>query len=140
MYFLVCDFSSFHLNNFRNTISWECFVKNDSVRPCLIELQSFLQSKVDVDPKYRVLMSLPCFLQVPCMTWCIQVDRIRILMILVHRVHRLKEYCLSVVQILTSRYPSCPVPSWLLATRLGFGIGWFDCELLDCCTTSHCGR
>ena len=49
-------FSSFHPNNFRNTISWECFVKNDSVRSCLIELQSFLQSKIDVDPMYRVLM------------------------------------------------------------------------------------
>ena len=50
VYFLVNDFSSFHPNNFRNTISWECFVKNDSVRSCLIELQSFLQSKIDVDP------------------------------------------------------------------------------------------
>ena len=42
-------------------ISWECFVKNDSVRPCLTELQSFLQSKVDVDPIHRILMFLQCF-------------------------------------------------------------------------------
>ena len=44
IYFLVFDFSSFHPNNFRDTISWECFMKNDGVRSCLIELQSFLQS------------------------------------------------------------------------------------------------
>ena len=37
IYFLVYDFSSFHLNNFRNTISWKCFVKNDRVRSSLIE-------------------------------------------------------------------------------------------------------
>ena len=49
-HFLVHDFSSFHPNNFRNTISWQCFVKNDSVRSSLIELQFFLQSKIDVDP------------------------------------------------------------------------------------------
>ena len=36
-------------------------MKNDSVRSCLIELQSFLQSKIDVDPKICVLMFLPCF-------------------------------------------------------------------------------
>ena len=50
IYLLVYDFSNFHPNNFRDTISWECFLKNDCVRSRLIELQSFLQSKVDVDP------------------------------------------------------------------------------------------
>ena len=34
-------------------------MKNDSVRSCLIELQSVLQSKVDVDPIHRILMFLP---------------------------------------------------------------------------------
>ena len=57
IYFFVYDFSSFHPNNFRNTISWECFVKNDSVRSSLIELQSFLHSKIDVDPIHCILMS-----------------------------------------------------------------------------------
>ena len=66
MYFLVYDFSSFHPNNFRNTISWKSFVKNDRVRSSLIELQSFLQSKIDVDPIHCVLMSLPCFMHVYC--------------------------------------------------------------------------
>ena len=36
-FLLVFDFSSFHPNNFRGEISWECFVKNDSVRSCVIE-------------------------------------------------------------------------------------------------------
>ena len=98
MYLLVFDFSSFHPNNFRNTISWKCFVKNDCVRSCLIELQSFLQSKIDVDPTHCVLMFLRCFIHVLCMTRCIQVDRIRILMIFVHGIHKQKEYCLSFAQ------------------------------------------
>ena len=29
-------------------------MKNDSVRSCLIELQSLIQSKVDVDPIHRI--------------------------------------------------------------------------------------
>ena len=62
IYFLVYDLSSFHPDNFRDTINWECFVKNDGVRSCLIELQSFFQSKIDVDPIFRVLMFLPCFI------------------------------------------------------------------------------
>ena len=42
----------------------ECFVKNDSVRSSLIELQSFLQSKINVDPIHSVLVFLPCFMHV----------------------------------------------------------------------------
>ena len=55
--FFVYDFSSFHPNNFRNKISWKCFVKNDCVRSSLIELESFPQSKIDVDPIHCVLVS-----------------------------------------------------------------------------------
>ena len=106
IYFLVYDFSSFHPNNYRDTISWECFMKNDSVRSCLIELQFFLQSKIDVDPIHRILMLLPCFMHVLCMTRFFQVDRIRIPMVFVHGIYRQKEYGLPVVQILTSRYQS----------------------------------
>ena len=106
IYLLVYDFSNFQPNNFRDTISWECFVKKDSVRSWLIELQSFLQSKVDVDPIHRILMLLPRFVHVLCMTRSVQVDRVRILMVFVHGIHRQKEYCLSVAQILTSRYQS----------------------------------
>ena len=81
-------------------------MKNDSVRSSLIELQSFLQSKIDVNPTNRVLVFLPCFMHVLCMTLLIQVDRLRILVIFVHGIHKQKEYCLSVVQILTTRYQS----------------------------------
>ena len=35
----------------------------------------FLQSKIDVDPIYRVLMFLPCFGHVLCMTRFIQIHR-----------------------------------------------------------------
>ena len=83
IYLLVYDVSSFHPNNFRSKISWECVVKNDGVRSRLIELQSFLLSNFDVDPIHRVLMFLPCFVHGLCKTRCIQVDRIRILMVLV---------------------------------------------------------
>ena len=69
------------IRNFRDTIGWKCFMKIDGGRSSLIELQSFLHSKIDVDLIYCVLMSLPCFVHVLCKTRCFQVDRIRILMI-----------------------------------------------------------
>ena len=46
-------------------------MKNDGVGSCLIELQSFLLSKIDVDPIHRVLMFLPLILLVACGTRCI---------------------------------------------------------------------
>ena len=46
IYFLVCDFARFHHNNFRDTISWECIVKDDCITSCLIEFESFTLSKV----------------------------------------------------------------------------------------------
>ena len=55
---------------------------------------------------FRVPMFLPCFVHVLCMTRCIQVNRVRILVILVHRIHRQKEYCLSVAHPLTSTHQS----------------------------------
>ena len=59
IYLLVHDFSSFHHNSFRDTTSWECVVKDDGVRSCLIKLKSFLVSKVYIDPIHRVLMYFP---------------------------------------------------------------------------------
>ena len=81
-------------------------MENDSVLSRLIEFQSFPYSKIDVDPIYFVLMSFPCFVHVLCMTRLTQVDRIRVLVTLVSGIHREKEHCLSVVQILTSMYQS----------------------------------
>ena len=48
------NFSRLHHNNFRDPISWECVVKDDFVRSCLIELQSFPLSKLDIDPVHHV--------------------------------------------------------------------------------------
>ena len=91
--FSYYDFSSFHPNNFRDPRSWECSVKNEIVQSCLLELQSFLQNKVDVDPTHRILMFLPSTMHVLCKTRCFQVDRVRILMFFVKRIHKQKEYC-----------------------------------------------
>ena len=52
--FLVNDFSSFHHDSLRDTISWECVAK-DRVRSCLIELKSFSLSKFWCRP------NTPCF-------------------------------------------------------------------------------
>ena len=106
MYFSVYDFSSFHPNNFWNTIRWKCFLKDDSIRSSLIEFQSFFSSKIDVDPIYCVLMTLPCVVQVLCMTWYIQINHLRIFVTFVHRITRQEEHCLSLARILTSRYYS----------------------------------
>ena len=102
----VQHFSSFQSNNFWNTISWKCFLKDDRIRSSLIQCQSFLNRKIDVDPIYRVLMSLPCIVQVLCTTWYIQVNLVKILVTFVPRVKRQEEYCLSLARILSSRYQS----------------------------------
>ena len=101
VYFFVYDLCTVSiLTTFGIQYFWKCFVKNDSVRSRLIELQSFSYSKIDVDPIF------PCFVHTLCMTRLTQVDRIRTLMTLVSGIHSEKEHCLSVVQILTSRYQS----------------------------------
>ena len=41
-----------------------CFLKDDCIRSSLIQCESFLNRKIDVDPKNRVLMSFPCIVQV----------------------------------------------------------------------------
>ena len=102
--FLVFDFSNFHPNNFRNTISWKCFLKDDCIRSSLIELQSFPQSKIDVNPAHCVQMSFQCFVQVLCTTRYTQVNLVRILVTFVSRINRQEKYCLSLARILTSRY------------------------------------
>ena len=103
VYFVVQNFSSFQSNNFWDTISWKCFLKDDCIRSSLIEFQSFHNRKIDVDPIFRVLMSFPCIVQVLCTTWCIQVNLVRILVSFVPRINRQEEYCLSLARILTSR-------------------------------------
>ena len=107
-------FSRFHPNHFRNTISWESFMKNDGVRSCMIELQRFSLCKIDVDPIHRVLMFLPCCLQVLCKTRCIQVDRIRILMFFLHRIHKQK----NTVCLLLNFCPPGINPEYMMECKL----------------------
>ena len=106
VWFLILDFSSLQSDNFWNTISWKCSLKDDCIRSSLIECQSFLNRKFNINPKYRVLMFLPCTMQVLCTTWYIEVNLCRILMPFVSGINRQKEYCLSLAWILTSRYQS----------------------------------
>ena len=68
--------------------------------------QSFLNRKINVNPKYSVLMFPPSTVQVLCMTWFIEVNLCRILMPFVSGINRQKIYCLSFAWILTSRYQS----------------------------------
>ena len=62
-------------------------MKNDRVRSSLIECQSFLNSKIVVDPLYCVLMSFPCFMQLLCTTRYTQFDHIRILVTFVSKIN-----------------------------------------------------
>ena len=50
------------------------------MRSSLIECQSLLNRKININPKYRVLMFLPSTVQVLCTTWFIKVNLCRILM------------------------------------------------------------
>ena len=134
IYFLVYDFTSFHHNNFWDTISWKRVVKNDSVRSCLIEPQSFVLSKLHVDPNALCLGVFPRFLIVPCKTWCVKVNLVRIFVFLIHRIHYKKEYCLSVAQNLTSR---CQI------LNLWRNVNWLHikcdkCSRRKCPELKHC--
>ena len=52
-----------------NAIGWKCSLKNNCVRSCLIEPQSFFDdSKINIDPKYRILMPFPSVLHISGMT------------------------------------------------------------------------
>ena len=106
VWFLIQDFSSLQSHNFWNTISWKCSLKDNCIRSSLIEFQSFPNRKIDINPKYRVLMFLPSTMQVLCTTWYREINMCRILMLFVSEINRQEEYCLSLAWILTSRYQS----------------------------------
>ena len=87
-----------HHNCFRDTISWECIVEDDCVRSCLIDLQSFSLSKLNIDPVHRILVHFPLLL-VRCKTWFGQIKLYWILMILMHGIHAVKNtVCLSLLE------------------------------------------
>ena len=102
----IQNFSSLQSHNFWNTISWKCSLKDNCIRSCLIECQSLFNRKVNIKPKYRVLVPLPCTVHVFRSTWYREVNIFRIFMICVSWINGQEEYCLSSSQILTSRYQS----------------------------------
>ena len=67
-------------HNFWNTISWKCSLEDNCIRSSLIECQSFLNRKININAKYRILMFLPSTVQVLCSTCFIEVNLCRILM------------------------------------------------------------
>ena len=87
-------------------MSWKYSLKDDCIRSSLIECQSFPNRKINIDPIFRVLVFLPCVMQVLCTTWYIQVNLFRIVMLFVSGIKKQKEYCLSLARILTSRCQS----------------------------------
>ena len=54
-----------------------------------------VRQKININPKYRVLMLLPSTVQVLCSTWFIEVNLCKILMAFVSGINGQKEYCLS---------------------------------------------
>ena len=95
VWFLIQNFSSLQSHNFWNTISWKCSLKNNCVRSSLIECQSLPNRKIDVDPIYRVLMSLPCIVQVWCSTWYREVNMFKVFVTFISWINKQEEYCLS---------------------------------------------
>ena len=82
IYLLVYDFSSFHPNNFPDTISWKCFVKNDSVSIVFDRTSILVFTARLMSTQYTVFwFVITCFVHVLCKTQCFQVDRIRMLMV-----------------------------------------------------------
>ena len=100
-------FSTFQSFSSYNAICWKCSLKDDCVRSCLIELQPFFDdSKISINPKYRVLMPFPSVLHVSGMTRCRVVDVFWISVIFVSWINRQEEHRLSSAQIMASRYQS----------------------------------
>ena len=82
-------------------------MKDDRVRSCFDRTYIVSVEQVLYRPKYTVSSCLlHFFLLVPCKTWCVKVNLVRIFVFLDHRIHSRKEYCLSFAQILSSRYQS----------------------------------
>ena len=59
-------FSTFQSFSSNNTTWWKYTLKDDCVRSCLIEFQSFFDdSKININPEYRILMPFSkCFARI----------------------------------------------------------------------------
>ena len=73
----------------------EVFLDDNCIRSSLIECQSLSNRKININPKYRVLMFLPCTVHVSRSTWYREVNMFRIFMTFVSWINRQEEYCLS---------------------------------------------
>ena len=72
-------------------------------RSILFDRTSILSVEQAVcDAIHSILMSLPCFPHVLCKTRCFQLDRVKMLVFFVQRIHKQEEYSLSVAQHLWS--------------------------------------
>ena len=58
----------------------EVFLERCCIRSSLIECQSFLNRKSNINPEYRVLMPLPCTVHILRSTWYREVNLFRIFM------------------------------------------------------------
>ena len=76
-------------------ICWKCPLKSNCVRSSLIECESLFNSKINIDPKYRILMLFPCVLQVPGMTRYRVVNILWIFVVFVSWINRQEEHRLS---------------------------------------------
>ena len=94
VWLLIQNFSSLQSHNFWNTISWKCSLEDNCIRSSLIDCQSLFHRKINIDPKYRVLMFLPCTVQVSCSSWYREINMFRIFMIFVSWINGQEEYCL----------------------------------------------
>ena len=65
--------------------------------------------KINIDPKYRVLVPLPCTVHASRSTWYREVNVFRVSVTFISWINRQEEHCLSSAQILTSRYQSIPI-------------------------------
>ena len=73
------------------------------LRSILFDRTSILSVEQTVcDAIHSIVMSLPCFPHVLCKTRCFQLDRVKMLVFFVQRIHKQKEYFLSVAQHLWS--------------------------------------
>ena len=71
-------------------------LKDDCIRSCLIELQSFFDdSKININPEYRILMPFPIVLHVSSTTRHRIINVFWISMIFIPWINRQKEHRLS---------------------------------------------
>ena len=85
----------FNLSTFWNAISWKCSLEDTCIRSSLIKCQSLFNRKININPKYRVLMFLPCTVHVFRSTWYREVKIFRVSVTFISLINGQEENCLS---------------------------------------------